>query len=703
MKHSITVKFLAILLTAVSLVAAFAGAVGIIAMEGAGLYVNSLDELQGHEYESIARSIANNYANLYAAEELGEIPYLLKQNLYPAPSERSDADHWFVQLKQNGVTLSEYGAESALSSNAMVEEYTIAPLYPIVSRIGPQDKPDEQEPTQADENESTSAAQQPRSSVYQDIEVPDGYLYYEQETNWNGGSFITYYLYYYQAPEYTVTVYLQEEVLENSSLHILTTIYPYRYGAIAVLVMGLIFFAAGLVYLLWSAGSSNSGEVRPGGLNRIPLDIYAIVAVIGGYLLIVLLFYLSDWVENEGPHPGNLSLLAVNLLAITLLGIGFLTAFAAQIKVKGAYWWHHSATGWCCTRIGRGIRFLWRGCGKLIRMLPIIWQWLLTAGVMVSATAVSFLLYLVNIDRTLPEAFFFLVFLLSVLACIGIVLYGGYAFGTLMAGAKRMSEGDLTCKIPTKYLIGSFRDFARQLNALSETAKVAAEHEMRSERMKSELITNVSHDIKTPLTSIINFVDLLQRPHTMEQEAEYLDVLSRQSARMKKLIEDLMDLSKANTGNMAVNITTLDAAETVNQALGEFSDKLASAGLVPVFRQPEQPVMIQADGRLVWRVLSNLLSNAVKYALPGTRLYVDLMQLEDKVLLSLKNISKEELTVHADELMERFVRGDTSRGSEGSGLGLNIAKSLMEVQHGQMQLLLDGDLFKVTLIFPAEL
>ena len=169
---------------------------------------------------------------------------------------------------------------------------------------------------------------------------------------------------------------------------------------------------------------------------------------------------------------------------------------------------------------------------------------------------------------------------------------------------------------------------------------------------------------------------------------------------MKKLIDDLMELSKASTGNLTVSILRMDAAETVNQALGEFADKLEAASLYPVFRQPEQPVFLLADGKLVWRVLSNLLTNAIKYAMPGTRIYVDLMQIEDKVLLSLKNISREQMTVTAEELMERFVRGDAARNSEGSGLGLNIARSLMEVQNGQLNLLLDGDLFKVTLIFP---
>ena len=290
---------------------------------------------------------------------------------------------------------------------------------------------------------------------------------------------------------------------------------------------------------------------------------------------------------------------------------------------------------------------------------------------------------------------------ISIPLCIGVVLYGAYSFGVLIRGARNMAKGDLHRKIPTRYLLGSFRDCAEDLNKLADVAMVAAQKQMQSERMKTELITNVSHDIKTPLTSIINFVDLLQKPHSDEEETEYLDVLNRQSQRLKRLIEDLMDLSKANTGNMTVNVTELDAVEVINQALGEYSDKLDAAQLIPVFREPELPARILADGRLTWRVLSNLLTNAVKYALPGTRLYVDVVPLEGKVLVSLKNISREQLSVNAEELMERFVRGDTSRNTEGTGLGLNIARSLMEVQHGQLQLLVDGDLFKVTLLFPS--
>ena len=204
------------------------------------------------------------------------------------------------------------------------------------------------------------------------------------------------------------------------------------------------------------------------------------------------------------------------------------------------------------------------------------------------------------------------------------------------------------------------------------------------------------------MTSIIYYVDLMKKPHDPADDKVYLDVLDRQSQRLKKLIDDLMEMSKASTGNLSVSISQLDAAEAVNQALGEFADKLDAADLHPVFRHPEEPILMLADGRLVWRVLSNILSNAVKYALPGTRLYVDLIYLNGNAVISVKNISREELNVGAEELMERFVRGDTSRNTEGSGLGLNIAKSLMELQGGQLHLLVDGDLFKVTLIFPTQ-
>ena len=508
----------------------------------------------------------------------------------------------------------------------------------------------------------------------------------------------------------------------------------------------LLLFAILMVYLCCAAGKRpGTKEVRPGGLNAMPLEIYAFLATAGVAVLAVLgyegcLYFVRQNVEIAILCGGLSGYVAA------LLIVAFLFACAAQFKTPGGYWWRKSLVGRCLTLVPKGGKLvlravewliekwdsrLWPGIKKLglglwsiavvllkkIRqwaafllqkagkvlsnlgqrfrhffgLLPLTWQWLLAGFAMFLLMA---LVYNTNGEELLV--------VLCIGVCLGLILYGAHCFGTLLDSTKRMSKGDLEEKVDDKLMVGSFKDFAEELNGLADVAVVAAQKQLKSERMKTELITNVSHDIKTPLTSIINYVDLLQKPHTEAEQEKYLEVLDRQSQRLKKLIDDLMEMSKASTGNMSVEISRVDAAEAVNQALGEFADKLDKARLYPVFRQPEKPVTMMADGRLVWRVMSNLLSNAVKYALPGTRLYIDLQQVDSKVILSMKNISREELNMEADELLERFVRGDASRNTEGSGLGLNIARSLMELQKGQLQILVDGDLFKVTLIFPGE-
>ena len=698
MKHSIIAKFLAFFLAALFLTGAIAGAAGIVAMENAGLYVNGLEELQDQKCEDIASAVAKSYAELYAVDTYGNLNYTLRRDLYSDPEERGDAPYWCIKLEQGGNVLADPGDVSGYS---MFWSYKIAPHYPIVSRKSPYDREEDDSTTAATSPTASPRASQPGS--FEGVEVPEDYLYYDTHNRWENGSFVTYYFYYSEAPEYTVTVYLQPEVLESSSLHILTGIYPYRYWFIAVLAVGLVLFAICMVFLCWSAGATKNGTIRPGGLNRLPLDLYA-AAVAGGVFGLVMLFReLLAWVSYDGPHPGNLSLLMVNLLGIIILAEAFLFAFCAQVKVKGAFWWHHSVIGWLLGKLFRGICWVFRAITKVFGMMNIIWQWLLTAALMAIATGLSFLVATISVNNggDWQAIIGVLQFPVVALICIGIVFYGSYAFGILLLGARKMAQGDLSHKIPTKYLCGSFKECAEQLNSLSDTAMEEARSRLKSERMKTELITNVSHDIKTPLTSIINFVDLLRKPHTEEEQRQYLEVLSRQSGRMKRLIEDLIDLSKATTGNIQVNIIRLDAVEAVQQALGEFSDKLDSAGLTPVFRHPEGQVVVLADGRQMWRVLSNLLSNAVKYAMPGTRLYLDLARNGNQVLIAMKNVSREELKVNAEELLERFVQGDTSRSTEGSGLGLNIAQSLMELQGGTLQIQMDGDLFKVVLTFCA--
>ena len=499
------------------------------------------------------------------------------------------------------------------------------------------------------------------------------------------------------------------------------------------MALGLVLFAALAVFLCSVAGRKpDSTEIKAGGFNALPLDLYG-----GGVLaLCIALGYLAVEVIPRAQDASAV------LAAVLLLGYGgcvlfvcFCFAVAAQVKMGNWHWLRNSIVGRCISvalEIIRGIFhliptlwsfalrivkdifkvvsalavLLWSWmkkcltvtgrllkkclglCEKTLSLLPLTWQWIVVGGVLV--------LWLL-IAITGRNKFWVMPWGLASLATI---LYGSNCFGRLLEGAKRMRSGDLESKVDDKYLVGCFREFAGELNGLADVAMVAAQNQLKSERMKTELITNVSHDIKTPLTSIINYVDLLEKPHTPEEAQSYVEVLSRQSQRLKKLIDDLMEMSKASTGNIQVDIGEIDAVEAVTQALGEFADKLTAAGLTPVFHQSEENIMLLADGRLLWRAVSNVLSNAVKYALPGTRLYVDVSATQDKAIISFKNISGAQLNISAEELMERFVRGDCSRNTEGSGLGLNIAKSLMELQKGQLQLLVDGDLFKVTLVFP---
>ncbi len=520
---------------------------------------------------------------------------------------------------------------------------------------------------------------------------------------------------------YQVKVYLPQGAFQDLRIVLLEYLVGSRYWMIGLLIGGLLLFAVTAVYLCCAAGRKKGREeIVPGGLNRLPLDLYALGTVLAEIELVYVCFRLLDYALDSSyfinyvnspisMNVGALCLAGVCALAGCLLFVGFCFAAAAQFKTKDFYWLRHSAVGFCLRMLLRGLKWLWkhgvvgliggafRAVGRFIRriyeLLPLIWQWLLVGMGL-------FFVLLFGIWHLFRGSGLFWM-LWAIVVCVLVVLYGSYSFGLLLKGAKRMSQGDLNEKVDGKYLIGSFKDFAQALNALGDAAIQAAQKQMRSERMKAELITNVSHDIKTPLTSIINYVDLLQKTDDPQERVSYLEVLDRQSQRMKKLIDDLMEMSKASTGNLTAEIRRLDLVEAVTQALGEFSDKLAGADLTVVFDPPKEPVWIQADGRLCWRVMSNLLNNAVKYALPGTRVYIELAQEGYRVRLSIKNVSREQLRHTGEELLERFVRDDASRNTEGSGLGLNIAKSLMELQRGTLELTVDGDLFKAVLTFPT--
>lgn len=726
MKHHVVVKFLAIVLCALCLMTALVSGGSLLALmsmdlgEDTSPYQGFLQSWQAN-LEWYAPAIAGRYAASHAPnadEELLDAYYgylnpanaRLLQNmnyelldskgkeLERKADQKGNFTDFTIQVpKGDGTTYPE-----VLSGPVHVE--TAEELYAVCRELAGKNS-DEEEMDDLIGNRGRMELSDGKC-VY-DVASPDGWnVYLIREVPLDR--------------DYTVVLHKElDDDAEIKALSVLDGVWRHQTQVVALLGGSLVLFGLLAVYLCCAAGHKpGQEEIRPSGLNCVPLDLYlgvwAALALVYAYVGLVGIRYLlrqsNSMVFAYYGYGGYL---------VCLVFVGFCFACAAQFKTPGFYWWHHSLTGlcwriavWCwhfgwkC--LGWAYRILWsaaiavllwmkkvlkkigRFLAKAYRLLPLTWQWLLVGFVLVGCLLLSLEI------GSLPLLWG------SVLGTLAVMIYGANAFGTLLEAVKRMRSGDLDVKVDDRLMLGAYRDFAAELNGLNEVVQVAAQKQMKSERMRTELITNVSHDIKTPLTSIINYVDLLQKPHTEEEGKSYLEVLSRQSGRMKKLIDDLIELSKASTGNIPVELTKVDAVEAVNQALGEFTDKLTAAELTPVFRQPEEPLFVHADGRLAWRAMSNLLSNAVKYAQPGTRFYIDMVALDGKVCISFKNISRAALNVSAEELMERFVRGEASRNQEGSGLGLNIAKSMMELQHGDLDLLVDGDLFKATLVFPQE-
>lgn len=299
-----------------------------------------------------------------------------------------------------------------------------------------------------------------------------------------------------------------------------------------------------------------------------------------------------------------------------------------------------------------------------------------------------------------PLAYIFLVFVSFCLLCLSLIKTFA-DMNVVIEGTKKIANGDLNSKIPFKELTEPSKTIAKSINRIGDGLSNAVDEKIKSERLKTELITNVSHDIKTPLTSIINYVDLLNKENLMNEKANsYLSILTEKSWRLKTLIEDLVEASKASSGALTLNLERLNLIELIKQALGEFNDRFSENNLETVFNETEENIYILGDGRSTYRIIDNLFSNANKYALKNTRIYIDVSCDEKFAFIEVKNISATKLGISGDELMERFVRGDLSRNSEGSGLGLSIAKSLATLQNGDFEIILDGDLFKAIVKLP---
>lgn len=418
-------------------------------------------------------------------------------------------------------------------------------------------------------------------------------------------------------------------------------------------------------------------------LDRIPIDLLSVCVCGAEVGLLLLVFGILE--ETDIGRSAYVSLGVCGLFGAIMTVIAVAYILSLCVRVKAGKWWRNSICFRICSgvyglviSVFRHIDLLW----KIIFMMAVICVAELFALAFFEDGAIAFYLL---IERTL---------LCAAMCVIAVQIQ------KLQKAGQCMAEGDLSYKIDTDKMFWECKRHGEYLNKISEGMSKAVDERMKSERLKTELITNVSHDIKTPLTSIINYVDLLSKEELHnEKAAEYLEVLERQSSKLKKLIEDLVEASKASSGNLAVDSQQLEAGVFVTQTVGEFEEKLSITGLDLIVSKPEEPVYIMADGRHIWRVIDNLMNNICKYAQTGSRVYVNLEATEEHVSITFRNISKYPLNISGEELMERFVRGDKSRNTEGHGLGLSIAQSLMNLIGGSMNIIVDGDLFKVVLAF----
>ena len=494
---------------------------------------------------------------------------------------------------------------------------------------------------------------------------------------------------------YTVTLYakktLPEEATDRFALlnRLLDFIYRFRYGAIALSAVGVLLFFTLLIFLYCSAGHRRGeDEARENFFDRIPFDLFTVLiggAVIAlGYLVMQCLYAVSSseilW----------LAFAAAGCVLTFLLCLFYTMSIATRVKTGRLF--RNTVLWRVLALFGRALRGLFSLLGKI----PMVWKTVL--GLLVCGLIELIVLFITRYDfGSLLINWFFSRAVLAVL-----ILHAAVSLRRLQKAGEQIAAGNLGEPVDTRGMIGDFKRFGSTLGSIGDGLSHAVDERMKSERMKTELITNVSHDIKTPLTSIINYVDLLKKEEAgseNETVRQYLDTLDRQSTRLKKLIEDLVEASKASTGNLSVELAPCEIGILLEQTVGEYTERLEASGLTPILTLPETPVFIYADGRRMWRVFDNLMNNICKYAQSGTRVYLELAVIGSRVVITFKNISKERLAASGEELTERFVRGDSSRNTEGSGLGLSIAQSLTELQGGRLMITTDGDLFKAMISF----
>ena len=470
--------------------------------------------------------------------------------------------------------------------------------------------------------------------------------------------------------------------------------FPMLAGAI----FGSVLWLIGMVWLTVTAGRKpKDEEIHLNGFDRWYTEIAA-GAVIGIWLAGTIISGTLIANSSLGYSHAVVTVIVTCLICGTYTMAWFLIGYLSLVRrIKAGTLWKNSLIrkvlkwiGKCSGKLADFARAFSRNTAEKIKVLLVggafLFLQFLIIGCVFSGAGV-FLLALMAVDVA--------VMIFAIRKADGLDL--------IMDGLKKISDGELQYKIKTDTLTGKQKVMAEYINNIGSGLDAAVENSLKKERMQTELITNVSHDLKTPLTSIINYVDLMKRENPTDPKIqEYLRILDEKSQRLKVLTEDVVEASKASTGNIKLEMNDIDFVEMVQQVIGEFEEKFQEKNLTMMVHFTDEPSIIYADGQRMWRVLENVFGNVVKYAMEGTRVYAEISNRNKKVTFSLKNISAQPLNISADELTERFIRGDVARNTEGSGLGLSIAKSLTELQGGEFKLYLDGDLFKVMITFAAK-
>ena len=467
----------------------------------------------------------------------------------------------------------------------------------------------------------------------------------------------------------------------------------------AIVLFGILVRKAGYV--------KGEEELRVGWFDRIPFDFLAVCYLAAAYFIIMLLL---EFIPASSFVIRNFRATDYAFAYFIVWGIGagsavmaFLTILffeSVSVRVKAGQWWKNIIIYRFLRWLKRTLKEGGHAAGDFVaQKLPFVWK---TVLIFLALSFVEFIVIVWAFQGYQPDILL-LFWIFEKLALLVLLAAAVLQMKKLKEGGESLAAGNLEQKVDTNRMFWDFKEHGENLNHIGVGIQHAVEERIKSERFRTELITNVSHDIKTPLTSIINYVDLLEKEDLQNPHAEeYLEVLHRQSARLKKLIEDLMEASKASTGALSVNFEDCEVGVMLTQAAGEFEEKLKSRELTLLISKPEEDLVIHADGRHLWRIFDNLLNNIYKYAQPGTRVYLNLEKKERQLKIIFRNTSKCALNISGEELKERFVRGDSSRNTEGSGLGLSIATSLTELMGGRFELVIDGDLFKVILTFPYE-